>query len=121
MITGVKSILNNTGFTYLMNQLHNIKPHIRMIEQILIDQSIQALNTDSTKCKMYNYIKSKLEMPYYLKCLGDQHTNALLKFRTANHKLPVELGRYKNIPTEDRLCRNGKKSIQQVLWPVLPE
>ena len=106
MINGIKSILNNTGLTYLVNQLHNIKPHIRMIEQILIDQSIQALNTDSSKCKTYNYIKDKPGMPYYLKCLDDQQTNALLKFRTSNHKFPVEIGRYKNIPREDRLCRN---------------
>ena len=109
LISGVKTILNDTGFTFLVNQLHNIKPHIKVIEQILIDQSKQTLNTDNSKCTIYNYIKDKPGMSYYLKCLEDQHTNALLKFRTSNHKLPVEVGRYKNIPREDRLCTNCLK------------
>ena len=109
-IAGVKGILNDTGFAFLVNQLHNIKPHTQSIEQTLIDQSKQKLNTDTSKCKTYNYIKDKHGMEYYLnlnlnlKCLDEHHTNALLKFRTSNHKLPIELGRYRNIPREDRLC-----------------
>ena len=103
-LTSVKNILNDTGYTFLGTQLYNIKPHLKSIEQILIDQATQQLNTDTFKCKNYNYIKDNPGMAQYLKCLDDQHTQALLKFRTANHKLPIEIGRYKNIPREDRLC-----------------
>ncbi len=43
-------------------------------------------------------------MEYYLSHLNDNITYNLLKFRTANHKLPVETGRYTNTPYEERKC-----------------
>ena len=36
--------------------------------------------------------------------LDDKHTKALLKFRTANHKFPIETGRYHNLPIVERKC-----------------
>ena len=48
----------------------------------------------------------------YLNILNDKDNNLTLsKFRTTNHKLPVENGRWKNIARENRicpLCNNGE-------------
>ncbi len=40
----------------------------------------------------------------YFEILSYSETMYLLKFRTDNHKLPVETGRYRNIEYKDRLC-----------------
>ena len=34
----------------------------------------------------------------------DKQTKAILKFRTANHKFPIETGRYHNLPIVERKC-----------------
>jgi hypothetical protein len=47
----------------------------------------------------------------YLNILNDKDNLTLSKFRTTNHKLPVENGRWKNIARENRicpLCNNGE-------------
>ena len=85
-------------------QIRNIQHHTSAIQQTLIDQSIQNLNTNSSKCTYYKYLKDKPGMAHYLKCLPEKHTVSLLKFRTSNHRLPVEVGRYSNIPRHSRLC-----------------
>jgi hypothetical protein len=47
----------------------------------------------------------------YLNILNDKDNFTLSKFRTTNHKLPVENGRWKSIARENRicpLCNNGE-------------
>ena len=43
-------------------------------------------------------------MEYYLTILNRKQTYALLKFRTGNHNLPIEAGRFNNTPLVDRIC-----------------
>ena len=43
-------------------------------------------------------------MECYLLSLTENLYLTLIKFRTSNHKLPVEVGRWENIPYEDRKC-----------------
>ena len=43
--------------------------------------------------------------------LTHRKTVSLIKFRTGNHRLPVETGRYSNIPYAERRCQNCPKSI----------
>ena len=103
-LNGIKTILRETGYPYLIPQIRNIQHHTSAIQQTLIDQSLQNLNTDSSKCWYYTYLKDKPGMAHYLKCLSENHTVSLLKFRTSNHRLPVEVGRYTKIDRHNRLC-----------------
>ena len=43
-------------------------------------------------------------MEKYLCVLPDPLKFALIKFRTSNHKLPMETGRYDNTEQKDRIC-----------------
>ena len=36
--------------------------------------------------------------------MGEYEAMTLLKFPTANHRLPIETGRYESIPFENRIC-----------------
>ena len=44
-------------------------------------------------------------MEYYLKNSFKSIYVPILRFRTANHRLPAEKGRWENIPYEDRKCQ----------------
>ena len=49
-------------------------------------------------------LKDTLEYESYFNILKDKDLTALCKFRTTNHQLPIECGRWCNIPREDRFC-----------------
>ena len=54
--------------------------------------------------------KEKLEIEKYFKKLDDRNITTLCRFRTTNHKLPIETGRWQNIARENRkclLCKSG--------------
>jgi hypothetical protein len=49
----------------------------------------------------------------YLDVLDDKEKFLLVKFMTSNHRLPIEVGRWRNIKRENRICNlcNGRKII----------
>ena len=57
-------------------------------------------------------LKENLEFEPYLKILAKISYIPLIKFRTANHKLPVETGRWGNIPyAEQKSALYNKNDI----------
>ena len=77
------------------------------VKRILIDQYKQKWHEQlqiSNKGKIYNSFIVIHEFESYLKTLPKQEYLPLLKFRTANHRLPVETGRYDGTPLEGREC-----------------
>ena len=54
----------------------------------------------------YNYrlFKTDFERSHYLDFIPENMYKCLLRFRTRNHRLPVECGRWKGIPLQDRKC-----------------
>ena len=44
-------------------------------------------------------------MEYYLKTLSPKNKKIFVKFRTANHHLPVETGRWHGKSISERLCK----------------
>ena len=40
----------------------------------------------------------------YIKFLPNKQVKILTAFRTRNHRLPVELGRWSSIPLSERIC-----------------
>ena len=58
----------------------------------------------SSKCSLYRNFKTELVMEKYLLVLPKPLKFALIRFRTSNHRLPIEVGRYHNIERKDRVC-----------------
>ena len=106
-LESVQEILNKTGFTYVWLQ-QNIDPKgIIKIKQTITDQGIQNIESkceNSSKGQSYKNIKSGWGTEHYLSILDAKSTKTLIKFRTANHKLPVETGRYRELPLIERKC-----------------
>ena len=109
-ISNVKNILNESGLSYVWLDQENITNGDWIKEKLkenLHDQYEQTWSTNvynSSKCLTYRIIKTKLQLEKYLIDLSPNVAKPLCKFRTSNHKLPIEKGRYYNIERKDRLC-----------------
>ena len=56
----------------------------------------------SLVCKMCAASRSLFTLPFGV--IGKQYL-PLIKFRTSNHSLPIETGRWENVPFDDRKCQ----------------
>ena len=52
----------------------------------------------------YRIFKEYFEFENYFRVLEDKDIYTLCKFRTTNHKLPIETGRWNNIDRVNRIC-----------------
>ena len=61
--------------------------------------------TDNSKLYLYNKIKHDIVLEEYLiKEKNFKNRQLIAKFRTSDHCLQIETGRYINIPHQQRLC-----------------
>ena len=107
----IKQILDSTGFSDIwLNQSTNLSKHPQLlVKQTLKDNFLQDWNSqlqNSSKGKQYNLFKDTIIREPYLTLILRHMCIPILKFRTSNHKFPIELGRYTNrcVPYCDRKC-----------------
>ena len=108
-IQNVKNILDSCGFSNIWDtQNFNNKIWLKtVIKQRLIDQFLQNWNStvhDSPKSTCYRIFKTDCKFENYFDILDVKDALTFCRFRTTNHKLPIETGRWQNIPRQDRLC-----------------
>ena len=108
-ITYIKNILISEGRLDLFynNVINNRKATKLKISRTLKDLNLQTWNSDllnSSKGRNYHIFKDDVRLENYLPILLRKTYIPLIKFRTANHKLPIETGRWDNTPHEDRKC-----------------
>ena len=65
-------------------------------------------NKSSSQSKHYFSVKTELKLENYLMKLSDSQRILILKLRASLLRLPVTLGRYDNIPYEQRVCTSCK-------------
>ena len=58
-------------------------------------------NSKTLNCRLF---KDKLEFENYFDILEDRDISIFCPFRTVNHKLPIEYGRWNNIQRENWVC-----------------
>ena len=60
---------------------------------------------NSSKLTFYSTFKTDHNLEKYLEVIKDPYKRKCLsRFRVSNHSLQIEIGRYQNIPREERLC-----------------
>ena len=84
-----------------------------VVKNNLVDEFKQtwtSMTEHSPKGDNYNLFKHDLKFEDYLDVLDDKDKFLLVKFRTSNHRLPIEVGRWRNIKRENRICNlcNGR-------------
>ena len=61
---------------------------------------------------LYSKLKRDIKLEDYLKITKNFNNRQLLtKFRTSDHPLEIELGRYKKNPRHQRLCKTCSKVL----------
>lgn len=59
---------------------------------------------NSSKRIRYRIFKTTFVCEKYLNTLSIKFRNILVKFRTSNHRLPIEVGRWNNLKRHERIC-----------------
>ena len=109
MLNYVESILNDCGLSYVwLNQYFIseqwLKNSVKTVSKISLTKTWHANIDTGLKTLNYRLFKNKFEFENYLNILDDRDIFTFCRFRLNNHKLPVEYGRWKNIPRELRIC-----------------
>ena len=104
--------LNECGLSYVwLNQYFISEQWLKnSVKTCLQDQFYQTWHANiDTGSKTLNYrvFKNKFEFENYLNIRDDRDIFTFCRFRLNNHKLPVEYGRWKNIPRELKICNTA--------------
>ena len=108
----IEDILNSCGLRYIWLLQGDDIPLDWLqvvVKNILEEQFICKWHTDmdaSSKCDHYRKFKTIFEPEKYLQLVPPKIYKMILKFRTCNHKLPIEMGRYANIDRHLRICQH---------------
>ena len=107
----IKNILSETGFDFVWNSqtFSNKNTLCHSVKQELQNNYVRSWHealANSNKCLFYRNFKPDYGRERYISTIPDTYVLSLFQFRCSSHKLPIETGRYHNIPRELRLCRN---------------
>ena len=105
----VKYILNNIGLSnlWLNQEIVNCKWFKAVVKLKLTDQYHQQWGSNicnSDGFTTYRIIKYDFKKETYLLVLPPNLSRPLFKFRTCNHRLPIQQGRYSGIDNQERFC-----------------
>ena len=112
-IAFIKQISDDVGMSNIfVNQFAHF--NVKFVQQILQDQYIQSWYRDislASRGEFYSFFKTSFGMENYLLRLPESNRIWITKIRTSNLRLPVETGRWHNIPREDRICSFCNENI----------
>ena len=105
----IKNILISVGQLDLFNQvlIENPRATKTKITNKLHDLYIQEWQAKlelSSKGRNYSIFKETTDIEPYLLNTTSNIYIPIIKFRTCNFKLPIEVGRWQNLPIDDRKC-----------------
>ena len=108
-VENVKNILISCGFSgfWDIHTFPNRNWLVKATKQKLVDLFLndwQSQIENNTSCYNYRLFKTKFCFEKYLVNVPANFRKYLVKFRTRNHMLPVETGRWRRIPRENRKC-----------------
>ena len=108
-INCIHKILSLCGVSNIWQEQNSLDKNftIAIVRQRLNDQFIQKWESDinnSSKGQIYRIFKSHFGREKYLEILPAKLRKTYIKFRTSNHRLPIETGRWTNVPLCQRFC-----------------
>lgn len=108
-IQHVKNLLCSLGFpvVWYSQSFLNSKWLIKAVQQKLKDVFIQNWSSKvfaGSESNIYRIFKQNFEQSTYISILPTQMCKLFMAFRTRNHRLPVETGRWTGVSYRERLC-----------------
>lgn len=105
----VKNVLISCGFSGIWdthmypNRTWLIKATKQKLTDLFLNEWHSQLDNNSS-CHNYKIFKTKFGFEHYLVSIEEKYKKYLVKFRTRNHRLPIETGRWRRIPRHNRTC-----------------
>ena len=103
--------LEKSDFEHPNTLFKDVKYKVKRVSKTAIKQTYHNIllekihsSDSSSKLHLYSKLKSEIIPADYLKVQNFNSRKVLTKFRISDHTLEVELGRYKKIAREQRLC-----------------
>ena len=98
----IKTILDNMGMTYLFNDITNVnknwfKNTIKQRLNDIYNQNWSDQVFNNSTCLNYRSMTTQKKLQNYFLKLPSQYMYAICKFKCANHKLPIVIGRYTDV------------------------
>ena len=108
-IDNIKNILCSSGYSgiWYSQSFTNAKWLIKSSYQKLKDSFIQNWHSEierTSNTNIYKLFKTQFKQSIYIKMLSTYYCKLLIRFLTRNHKLPIEVGRWRSIPSNERKC-----------------
>ena len=108
-LTCIKNIFSSIGRPDIWElqqdfYMTNLSSHVKSILRDQYLQEWRGEDSDPSKALNYFSFKSEHKLETYLISLPRNQYLNLFKFRTGNHKLPVEVGRWDDTDLNDRQC-----------------
>ena len=111
----IKSVLDKCGLNCMWLQQFRYLPRniAKIVKTRLSDQYLQHWSSElqvSSKGTHYALFKDNISLERYITILHGENLLNMFKFRTCNHKFPIEKGRWENIELSDRKCELCQKN-----------
>ena len=110
-ISSIKEYLEKNGMLSLYLNTYENKPFFihKKLFQTLSDSfhqnAFETIQNNKSKLRTYAIFKTEIGCEKYLQNIQNPTTRTILtKFRLSNHRLMIEVGRFKGIPKDMRFC-----------------
>jgi hypothetical protein len=115
-LSNVQNILIDCGLIdiWTKHEFANSKWLKATVQQKLTDLFLNewfSMIENSSKCRNYKLFKHKFEPEKYLINTPQKYLHYIVKFRTRNHRLPIEIGTRNRIPLNQRICPKCNNGI----------
>ena len=105
-----EQLILNKDFSKETKWIMNIKTRLKDISS---QEIINTFETNHGKLTFLAQTKKTHKFESYLNINNFEHWRAIAKIRTSSHRLEIETGRWRNIPRNQRYCKNCiKQSIE---------
>lgn len=108
-LDNVKNLICTNGYSNIWyeHNVTNISWFVKSFKQKLKDEYIQNWSSLVDKASSginYRMFKETFQINNYFSYLTNKKIRIMTAFRTRNHRLPIEIGRWQSIPLNERIC-----------------
>ena len=115
-VTNIKTLLETKGMLSEYLDANSKFVHQKMFQRLADEfhqNEFETINNSSSKLRIYGLYKTNIGYEKYLDQIGSKKIRIeITKFRLSNHKLEIEVGRYKNTPSHLRFCHFCKDNVE---------
>ena len=106
-IKTVEKLLGTFELTDKIDNAKNLKRNAKLAMETKFTENwkLQLRQDESSRLKFYKQIKQEFTFEDFLRLPAFEHRRNIAKIRCSDHKLEIEIGRHRDTPIENRICK----------------